>query len=254
MNDLRLLDIGSANPRLDKGWSELDKVQVVMFEPDERSYQEIKDNESYENVEIYNYALDEVSRKRKLYLTRKPELTSFYEPNTFFVNKFPNASRWDILKDISLETKSLNSIYDQIGEYDFIKIDTQGSELDILKGAVNGGLESCLGIESEVEFLEIYKNQPLFGDVCMFLSKQGFIFMDFVVEYRYGRFELDRTGQLSFADALFLRSPEWIIEKYTIKQITIEKVYKYLQVCDVYKKKDLTKLVIEQLGLNNNRD
>ena len=41
MNDLRLLDIGSANPRLDKGWSELDKVQVVMFEPDERSYQEI---------------------------------------------------------------------------------------------------------------------------------------------------------------------------------------------------------------------
>jgi hypothetical protein len=56
---------------------------------------------------------------------------------------------------------------------DFIKLDTQGSELAILHGAQQI-LESTLIVETEIEFNPIYENQPLFGDIDSHLRAQGF--------------------------------------------------------------------------------
>ena len=234
MSKLVLLDIGSANPRLEEGWGQLDNVEMVLFEPDTRSFDLIKSNPDFDEVRVFNYALDEVDGNRKLYLTRKPELTSFYKPNFEYVNKFPNSQRWEILEEDLVSTRCLKSIRSEVGEFDFVKIDTQGSELEILKGAYGGGLEKALGIEVEVEFVEIYKGQPLFGDVLEFLREQGFEFYDFVVEYRYGRFELNRKGQLAFADALFLRAPEWVLNHYHNNHIDLRKVNAYVDICNVY--------------------
>lgn len=112
-----------------------------------------------------------------------------------------------------------------------------------------GGLETTLGVESEVEFLELYENQPLFGDVCKFMNDNGFEFYDFVVEYRYGRKELNRKGQLAFADALFLRTPEWVCENYLNKVIDEYKVWNYIKICTVYNKLDLIEVVKNKINL-----
>ena len=61
---------------------------------------------------------------------------------------------------------------------DLIKLDTQGSELDILKSLSKNNLNNVLGIEIEVEFIEMYKNQPLFGEINSFLSKNNFEILD----------------------------------------------------------------------------
>lgn len=73
----------------------------------------------------------------------------------------------------------------------------------------------------------------MFGDVCQYLSNEGFEFYDFITEYRYGRKELNRKGQLAFADALFLRTPEYV-HKFLPSAAT-----KYLYVCAAYNKYDL---------------
>jgi FkbM family methyltransferase len=56
---------------------------------------------------------------------------------------------------------------------DFIKMDVQGFELEVLKGA-----EECLkhakAVQSEVSFEEFYKDQALFRDVLDFLDDRGF--------------------------------------------------------------------------------
>lgn len=57
---------------------------------------------------------------------------------------------------------------------DAIKLDTQGSELDILRGA-SRALSSCTLIEIEVEFNPIYEGQNLFCDVDRFLRDRGFV-------------------------------------------------------------------------------
>ena len=91
-----------------------------------------------ENYTVFNYALYSKDEARDLYLTKKPECTSLYKPNMKYHNKFPNSDRWEIIDTISIECKSLKNIFNKVEEYDFIKIDTQGSELDILQGAIGG--------------------------------------------------------------------------------------------------------------------
>lgn len=72
--------------------------------------------------------------------------------------------------DKLLETNSLKNP-------DFIKIDTQGYELEILKGAEKT-LKSAEFVLLEVSFLDIYVNCPLVADVLIFMKERGFIVYD----------------------------------------------------------------------------
>ena len=58
-------------------------------------------------------------------------------------------------------------------------MDIQGAELDVLKGAAKS-IENVLTIVSEVEFIPIYNEQPLFGDVCTFLNSKNIMFHKFL--------------------------------------------------------------------------
>ena len=62
---------------------------------------------------------------------------------------------------------------------DFIKIDVQGAELDVFAGGV-ATLRDVVCIVSEVEFVPLYVDQPLFGDVCRFLTEHGLMFHKFL--------------------------------------------------------------------------
>ena len=55
-----------------------------------------------------------------------------------------------------------------------LKLDTQGSELGVLTGAVEA-LAHVRFLEVEVELNPLYDGQPLFGDVDRFLRDHGFV-------------------------------------------------------------------------------
>ena len=65
-----------------------------------------------------------------------------------------------------------------------------------------------LFVEAEVEFVDLYENQPLFPEISAELATKGLVFMEFLHMYRWQPTTLDGTGQLVFADALFARAPE----------------------------------------------
>ena len=65
-----------------------------------------------------------------------------------------------------------------MGPIDFLKVDIQGAELDVFKGS-RETLKEILMIVSEVEFIEQYIDQPLFGDVSSFLKDFDFMFHNF---------------------------------------------------------------------------
>ena len=89
---------------------------------------------------------------------------------------------------------------------DFIKLDTQGSELDILHGAAETLGRGVLGIEVEVEFVEMYLGQPLFRDVDRHLNSMGFELID-LCNILYGRrvtpVKQHSAPRLFAADALY---------------------------------------------------
>ena len=91
----------------------------------------------------------------------------------------------------------------------------QGADLDVLRGATEILNKSILGIQIEVEFAEMYREQPLFTDVELFLRQQGFTLFDLMTKDTWCRrprtcspiFSSQRIGQLLWADALYFRDP-----------------------------------------------
>jgi FkbM family methyltransferase len=100
------------------------------------------------------------------------------------------------------KTDTLDNIVAKIsGEMkpDFIKLDVQGSELEVLKGAANT-LENVQFILCEVSLIEINKGAPLIGDVIAFMKANSFVCYDICSVVRR---PLDRA--LWQTDILFVR-------------------------------------------------
>ena len=141
-----------------------------------------KMNSSARNgVKYYPYALGEFTEERNLYITNHPMCSSLYKPNEDFLSLYHNLEVAYLKSKTSINTITLDKFLDDnnIGNIDFIKIDIQGAELDVFKGSKKS-LANVLKIICEVEFVEFYENQPLFGDVCKYLSNYNFMFNKFL--------------------------------------------------------------------------
>lgn len=75
---------------------------------------------------------------------------------------------------VTLDKLIINTPFEQA---DFIKIDTQGYELEILKGAENI-LQQAQFVLLEVSMIDIYKNCPLVAEMMAFMQAKGFVLYD----------------------------------------------------------------------------
>jgi hypothetical protein len=83
-----------------------------------------------------------------------------------------------VVKTSSIQTRRLDDLPEAAGA-DFLKLDVQGAELDVLNGAEKILTEAVV-VHTEVEFVPIYKGQPLFAEVDQRLRKSGFLFHKFI--------------------------------------------------------------------------
>jgi FkbM family methyltransferase len=133
------------------------------------------------NIRFYPIALAKNEEERDFYETNHPMCGSLYPPDDQLLDKFCALEVANFKQLSKLKTMGLDQFSEkyQIGAVDFIKIDIQGAELEVFESGVNV-LKDVLAIVTEVEFLPLYKNQPLFGDVNTFLNSQGFLFDKFL--------------------------------------------------------------------------
>ena len=95
-----------------------------------------------------------------------------------------------------VKTETLNSLLDSNYTYNIIKLDVQGSELDILKGGMSF-LKKADFILTECSLVEYNVGAPLFRDQLDFFEKNNYKFFD-IIDLLY-----DKKGQLIQIDALF---------------------------------------------------
>jgi FkbM family methyltransferase len=150
--------------------------RVIAFELDKQLCAELN-RKAKPGMRFYPAALGRTEEERPLYETRHPMCTSLYKPNEALLERYFNLE-FAMLKSVSsVRTVSLDRFAadNAVPDVDFIKIDVQGAELDVFAGAT-ATLRGAVAIVSEVEFLPLYVDQPLFGDVCRFLAGEGLMF------------------------------------------------------------------------------
>ena len=239
LDKFTLLDIG-ASGGIEKKWAKFEEfINIVGYEPDKNEFDNlIRNNKTPKNIFI-NAALGRNKTESKLYITKKQQLSSLLKPDPSIVNKYLNSERFDITNEVDVHLITVDqSLQDaKIKTIDFFKIDTQGSELDILKGS-NKTLEHVVGIEIEVEFNPIYVGQPIYSEVDTYIRNLGFELMDFEPAY-YLRKENNRnyssSGQIMFANAIYFPNDQYLKEKIN-KDFLRKLVFTSL----VYKKYDYT--------------
>lgn len=199
-----LVDVG-ASGGLSPVWvPAAENLRVIAFDPDPRAAEA-----SPPGWLCLERALARRGGSAKLFLTRKAQCSSMFEPNREFLDAFPDQDRFDVVRTVEVEVDTLDHQLEAAGvsDVDFIKLDAQGSELDILMGG-HQALSTAVGVEVEVEFAEIYRKQPLFGDIDLCLRAAGLELMELNPCYwkRSGGASLgDGKGQLVFADAVYVR-------------------------------------------------
>jgi len=146
-------------------------ARLIGFEPDPDQYQALQ-NRVKPNTMYLPYAVGD-GQDAVLNICYAPGMSSLLEPDMEVLDHFHSFSQWaEVLRRQPVATWKLDDI-DQITAMDLLKLDVQGSELAVLQGAARR-LEETLVVQTEVQFVPFYKDQPLFADLDQTLRKAGF--------------------------------------------------------------------------------
>lgn len=184
-------------------------ADVVGFEPNGEALATL--NAQKGPFETYlPYAVGDGKRHTLRFCTASG-MTSLLEPNPEVLNLFHGFPGWGtVVSTEEVDTVRLDDIPETEG-VDLLKMDIQGAELMVLRNAETR-LADTLVIQSEVEFLQMYVDQPLFGDIDVFLRQHGFVFHRFypAVSRTIQPLVVDNSiyaglSQLLWADAIFVK-------------------------------------------------
>jgi len=102
---------------------------------------------------------------------------SYYKEKTNYYSE----GNYNILK---VKSKTLDAIFSETIIFDFIKLDTQGSENDIIKGGINL-IKRAKYVMLEVAILEYNENAPFIDEVFSYLNSINYVPVMKIEEHKY---------------------------------------------------------------------
>jgi FkbM family methyltransferase len=247
---ISLLDIGA---RGGVGWpwdvASSKNISIILVEPDLEEVELLKAHNQYE---ILPYALWSKEEELTLNINHSPGTSSVFTANMDFLNQFDDSGRFKVRDKLIINTKTIDSLANEckLTNVDFAKIDVQGAELAILQGGENFFRDNLVGLEVEVEFSQIYKEQPLFSDVDVFVrEKLGLELWDIrksYWKYKQKEYKPPLKGRLIFGDALFLR-PVSTLDAWLLglgRGVAIEKLHMLIVTTIAYGYLDYTSAIL----------
>ena len=140
------------------------------FEPNKKEFDKLI---STINKKYFNYGIGN-GTEEILNIYKAPGMCSILEPNLEYLDLFENFREWcEIIEKIKIKTKKLDEVPFN-SKIDFIKIDVQGYESEIIRFGKNT-LKECLVINVEVSPIPLYKKEKNFSYIYNQLTELGFV-------------------------------------------------------------------------------
>ncbi len=245
---VKLVDVG-ARGGLDERWKPFHPLlDVLGFEPDPDECERL--NEAAGTLPYRSRFLPHVLGRAGGEVTfnvcRWPVASSVYEPNPELLKDFPAAAAlMTVVERRAMTTVSLDEVCAEEGLVpDYLKVDVEGAELDVLQGA-EAATDGSLMLDVEIEFAELFRGQPLFADVDGHLRTRGWQLLGLRrISWRrpagiaagasgYG-------GQLISADALYLNA------RALSRGLTLSRMLKLALLLSAYRQHDFTAQLLGQ--------
>ena len=250
-------------------------LNVVCFEPNKKELEKIEKKyirNNYANIIYSEKALFRNKGSKLLHIAKLDTNSSLLKVSEEFIKRY-QATNFETIDQEKIKTTTIDSIIEEElrkenVKAEFIKLDTQGTEYQILEGATSNLKLNTVAILCEVEFFPLYKNQKLFEDVIIYLRKFGFRLYGIYPNYRSNQ-KLDKKyyeyeERLIWGDAVFLWDP-FEISTHKINDRRIESLilatlilgyYDYsFELNEKYNKKDkkIMRKVIEDFAIQRKK-
>lgn len=202
-DEIVIFDIGAYDGRSAIEYlKEFPKSKIYSFEPTKKSFEKLNKNFGiHSNITIFNTAFSNFKGETDFHINSSGLTNSLLKLSNTRINNEVYNLKEETIEKVAVTTLDSFTAEMNIDNINILKIDVQGAELSVLKGAEN--LLKNKKIDAlfvEVEFLKLYADQPLFHDISSFLYQYDY--------HLYSLYNLtsSKQGQMVYGDALFLSS------------------------------------------------
>lgn len=170
-----VIDVGAHQGKFIKNIFKFFKfIKVISFEPIKKEFKNLSETSNkYKNWKIYNYALGANNEKKEINISNYTEASSLLNIENKLLQFRPELKTQ--AKE-TIECKKLDNFIDEFSNLKkpiLLKIDTQGYEMEVLKGA-DKTLEIINFIFIEVSIVQNYVGQPTLKEILIYLENKNF--------------------------------------------------------------------------------
>ena len=204
---LTIADVGAADGPEIRWQAALPVTRFVTFEPNPRP------GTPTDAIDQVNFPIGLWSTKchKTLNLTKHPDSSSLCQLNFTLLDDFQARNGVEPSGTTELDLDTLDNCLADRPELapDFLKVDVEGGDLEVLKGSSHALMQSVLGIRAEAPLVEIHHGAPALWDIYAHLRPMGFVLFHFSrVQWvrNNGLLGYSSQPQMIWGDAVFLLS------------------------------------------------
>ncbi|WP_333877149.1 FkbM family methyltransferase [Flavobacterium sp.] len=232
------IDVGSKD-RLDSCFELSSITDMVGFEPNPIELDRLRNKNQqhpFQSLQLESSCLSDSNGEVDFYITKHASMSSLLPSDAQNYRKhfgtYQQFVQWqdNIALDKIVRVPSItldDYLKDFTANVDYLKIDTQGSELQVLKGAEKWLNDKRINVlKIEVSTVAVYQNQVLFSDIDVFLRSKGYVLVDFMTyrdNYRpvFGKPEHKQHHYAPCGDAIYILDTQYLTESNTIKSAVL---------------------------------